>query len=377
MHRPILTACYFVLFLAEWPLMSLRYLSIPAADCGWDGSRRALLLLTPPFAALLLLVEASGGDADVALRQRVPGLNAPAWLVLAGAGAVLSALLMWGTRADDPPRYHHLLVLCGFVIAVVWLDLLAGEVRVEASPGFAASLDPVVAGTGAGISHASASSRAQMPDWVASMWRANSQRLHAAGGWLSRRQPCPLHYSQRAQGERAFAARLSCAGGGVQAIRPSCLQSIVSRRLLLRRAAHPLICGVRRYGLFAVAELACCFSPCPLCVSAGACLAASVLQAVAASCLTLDVLFLLAVSAFLTLHLFFLQVVAIVECVGRIWGISTSILGVTVIAVGNSVGDYVADTAAARGADARMAVAACFGSPLLSSMLVSAPPPPH
>jgi hypothetical protein len=71
-----------------------------------------------------------------------------------------------------------------------------------------------------------------------------------------------------------------------------------------------------------------------------------------------------------------LQVVAIVESIGRIWGISTSILGVTVIAIGNSVGDYVADTAAARGADARMAVAACFGSPLLSSMLVRTPAPP-
>lgn len=70
-----------------------------------------------------------------------------------------------------------------------------------------------------------------------------------------------------------------------------------------------------------------------------------------------------------------LQMVAIVESIGQIWGISTSILGVTVIAVGNSVGDYVADTAAARGADARMAVAACFGSPLLSSMLVRATAP--
>eukprot|EP00962_Isochrysis_galbana_P026868 scaffold8383_cov129-Isochrysis_galbana.AAC.2 len=110
--------------------MTLRYLSIPAADCGWDAPRRALLLLTPPFALLLLLLEASGGEADAALHQRVPGLGVRTWLVLAGAGAVLSVLLMWGTHAKAPPGCHPMLVICGFVVAVMWLDLLAGEVRV-------------------------------------------------------------------------------------------------------------------------------------------------------------------------------------------------------------------------------------------------------
>ena len=37
--------------------------------------------------------------------------------------------------------------------------------------------------------------------------------------------------------------------------------------------------------------------------------------------------------------------------------------------VGNSIGDFVADTAAAKGSDVRMAVAACFGSPLLMNVL--------
>ena len=63
------------------------------------------------------------------------------------------------------------------------------------------------------------------------------------------------------------------------------------------------------------------------------------------------------------------EVVAIIETIGVILGISTSILGLTVVAFGNSVGDLVADTAAARGADARMAVASCFGSPLLNDLL--------
>jgi len=68
------------------------------------------------------------------------------------------------------------------------------------------------------------------------------------------------------------------------------------------------------------------------------------------------------------------EAVAIVESIGKISGISTSILGLTVIAVGNSVGDFVADTTAARRADARMAASAAFGSPLLMLMLGTALP---
>ena len=63
------------------------------------------------------------------------------------------------------------------------------------------------------------------------------------------------------------------------------------------------------------------------------------------------------------------EVVAIIESFGLVSGISTSILGLTVIAVGNSIGDFVADTAAAKGSDVRMAVAACFGSPLLMNII--------
>ena len=63
------------------------------------------------------------------------------------------------------------------------------------------------------------------------------------------------------------------------------------------------------------------------------------------------------------------EMIALIEAAGILLGISTSILGLTVIAFGNSVGDLVADSAAARGADARMAMAACFGSPLLMNIL--------
>lgn len=63
------------------------------------------------------------------------------------------------------------------------------------------------------------------------------------------------------------------------------------------------------------------------------------------------------------------ECVAVLETLGLTFGISSSVLGITVLAWGNSVGDLVADTALARQGKARTAVAGCFGSPLLSDLL--------
>jgi len=63
------------------------------------------------------------------------------------------------------------------------------------------------------------------------------------------------------------------------------------------------------------------------------------------------------------------EVVALIETAGFLMGVSTSILGLTVIAIGNSAGDLVSDIAAARNGEAKMAVAACFGSPLLMNII--------
>ena len=63
------------------------------------------------------------------------------------------------------------------------------------------------------------------------------------------------------------------------------------------------------------------------------------------------------------------EVVAVIQTLGFLLGISTSILGLTVVAIGNSVGDLVADSAVARRGDVRMAVASCFGSPLLNDII--------
>jgi sodium/potassium/calcium exchanger 6 len=68
-------------------------------------------------------------------------------------------------------------------------------------------------------------------------------------------------------------------------------------------------------------------------------------------------------------------VVALIEASGLILGVSTSVLGLTLIAWGNSAGDLIANTTVAKGAEgdpkqgAKMALAACFGSPLLMNLI--------
>lgn len=65
------------------------------------------------------------------------------------------------------------------------------------------------------------------------------------------------------------------------------------------------------------------------------------------------------------------ELVALIEAGGLLIGVSTSILGLTVIAIGNSSGDLVANIAAARGepSSVKMGVAACFGAPLLMNLI--------
>ena len=52
-----------------------------------------------------------------------------------------------------------------------------------------------------------------------------------------------------------------------------------------------------------------------------------------------------------------------------LYTINTGILGLTVLAIGNSVGDWVADTAVARAGKPGMGIASCFGSPLLNDVI--------
>lgn len=60
------------------------------------------------------------------------------------------------------------------------------------------------------------------------------------------------------------------------------------------------------------------------------------------------------------------NVVYILEVIGFITGLSQSFLGTTFLAVGNSLGDLLADISLARSGYQKMAFAACFGGPLFS-----------
>ncbi|KAG9241484.1 Sodium/calcium exchanger protein-domain-containing protein [Calycina marina] len=63
------------------------------------------------------------------------------------------------------------------------------------------------------------------------------------------------------------------------------------------------------------------------------------------------------------------EVVGVLKCLGVIFGISDAILGLTIFAVGNSLGDLVADVTIARLGSPMMALSACFGGPMLNILL--------
>ncbi|CEQ41917.1 SPOSA6832_03684, partial [Sporobolomyces salmonicolor] len=63
------------------------------------------------------------------------------------------------------------------------------------------------------------------------------------------------------------------------------------------------------------------------------------------------------------------EVVGVLQTFGHIFGISDAILGLTIFAMGNSLGDLVANATVARMGYPSMAIAACFGGPMLNILL--------
>ncbi|KAL8949320.1 MAG: hypothetical protein Q9222_004559 [Ikaeria aurantiellina] len=63
------------------------------------------------------------------------------------------------------------------------------------------------------------------------------------------------------------------------------------------------------------------------------------------------------------------EVVGVLKAFGVILGMSDAILGLTIFAVGNSLGDFVADITVARLGFPVMALSACFGGPMLNILL--------
>lgn len=60
------------------------------------------------------------------------------------------------------------------------------------------------------------------------------------------------------------------------------------------------------------------------------------------------------------------EVVSVLETFGVVSDLTHSMLGLSVLAVGNSIGDLISNVALARQGYQRMAFAACFGGPMLS-----------
>ena len=68
------------------------------------------------------------------------------------------------------------------------------------------------------------------------------------------------------------------------------------------------------------------------------------------------------------------ELVAVVTALGKLWGIPSSLLGLTLLAWGNSAGDLITNIAVARAGLSDMAVAGCFAGPTSTSSSASAAP---
>ena len=115
-----------VLWSASLPLAALRWASIPSSDGLWDRRRRLWTLATPPVGALLMLLQVEGSLASAA-GARLGGSPLPVAALLLLLGALGSGGLWWATSATAAPRGLSLLVGCGFVQTIAWLNLLAQE----------------------------------------------------------------------------------------------------------------------------------------------------------------------------------------------------------------------------------------------------------
>jgi sodium/potassium/calcium exchanger 6 len=63
------------------------------------------------------------------------------------------------------------------------------------------------------------------------------------------------------------------------------------------------------------------------------------------------------------------ELVAVIEALGTLWGLPSSLLGLTLLAWGNSVGDLITNIAVARAGLSDMAVAGCFAGPTFNLLV--------
>merc|ERR1712098_834624 len=63
------------------------------------------------------------------------------------------------------------------------------------------------------------------------------------------------------------------------------------------------------------------------------------------------------------------ELVSLLKAFGVMFGLSDAILGLTVLAWGNSIGDMIADTSMAKRGAPRVGYSACFGGPLFNLLV--------
>ncbi|KAF7990287.1 hypothetical protein HCN44_000092 [Aphidius gifuensis] len=74
-------------------------------------------------------------------------------------------------------------------------------------------------------------------------------------------------------------------------------------------------------------------------------------------------------SAMLVVYSVANEVMAILQCIGFASGISDAMLGITLLAWGNSIGDLISNVTIARRGYPRMGYSACFGGPMFNTLL--------
>ena len=113
------------LFCVEFLFSILRRLTIPS-DAIWDERRRKWIIASPTFTLALFIVKLTGGFFDTWNSKLGSAPHVVLWPLL--FGPPLSVMLWMFTRPDVTPKIFPLFVLCGFVMSIVWMAMVAGEV---------------------------------------------------------------------------------------------------------------------------------------------------------------------------------------------------------------------------------------------------------
>lgn len=101
----------------QLPWTVFRHCTIPNSDGHWDWKRRYLLPISMPGFGVMFLLDAFPDDMTAAVVGSV-----------AGALFVCGLLMFLATSNEARPAFYPVLPVVGFVAAVVWMDLVSGEI---------------------------------------------------------------------------------------------------------------------------------------------------------------------------------------------------------------------------------------------------------